>query len=579
MTQRPLELILARNLMSALSTPAFLVDEGGVLVFYNEAAGMLLGKRFEELGTVGAEEWGSLFGPFDESGEPIPYDELPLVIAVRNGRPAHADFEIRSDRRRPPRGRGLGLPDPHRARLAGRDRGLLAGRHERQRGAAGMKVKLWGTRGSIPSPGPETIRYGGNTSCVGVTLSDGSLLALDAGTGIRSLGLALADEPTRLHILLTHLHLDHIQGLVFFAPAFRPQTEIVIWGPASPEASLRDRIARYISAPLSPVEVRELPCDVSFRHCPETEWEIGPARIRAASVTHRGPTLGYRIDDGDSSLAYIPDHEPALGADLDPLEEDWISGFELARDASLLIHDGQYSDAEYPDHVGWGHSPLSHALAFARRTGAERTVLFHHDPLHSDELLDRLGAEARERWAALGGDDGAIELGVERAEYELPARAPSAAAGRPPPPEPPAPVARYAARRCRPPRIEARRRALGAGRAPRWRWRARPTPARSATAAAACPTSTTRSPSPSCSPSTASTTRCWRRRSCTTWSRTASSSVDDVRERFGERVAELVEALTDDESIEPYARAQGRAPRAGSRRPAATRWRSTPPTS
>ena len=188
-----------------------------------------------------------------------------------------------------------------------------------------MEIKLWGTRGSIPSPGPETIRYGGNTSCVGVTLSDGSLLALDAGTGIRSLGLALAQKPARLNILLTHLHLDHIQGLVFFAPAFCPQTEIVIWGPASPEASLRDRIARYISAPLSPVEVRELPCDVSFRHCPQTEWEIGPARIRAASVAHRGPTLGYRIDDGGSSLAYIPDHEPALGADLEALDEDWIS--------------------------------------------------------------------------------------------------------------------------------------------------------------------------------------------------------------------------------------------------------------
>ena len=239
-----------------------------------------------------------------------------------------------------------------------------------------MQVKLWGTRGSIPSPGPETIRYGGNTSCVGVTLSDGSLLALDAGTGIRNLGLALAAEPARLHILLTHLHLDHIQGLVFFAPAFRAQTEIVIWGPASPEASLRDRIARYISAPLSPVEVRELPCDVSFRHCPETEWEIGPARIRAASVTHRGPTLGYRIDDGDSSLAYIPDHEPALGADIDTLDEDWISGFELARDASLLIHDGQYSDAEYPEHLGWGHSALSHALSFANRTGGRA-----HHPL------------------------------------------------------------------------------------------------------------------------------------------------------------------------------------------------------
>jgi phosphoribosyl 1,2-cyclic phosphodiesterase len=288
-----------------------------------------------------------------------------------------------------------------------------------------MRVKFWGTRGSIPSPGPETIRYGGNTSCVGVTLADGSLLALDAGSGIRSLGLALPSAPTRLHILLTHLHLDHIQGLVFFAPAFRPQTEIVIWGPASPEASLRDRIARYISAPLSPVEVRELPCDVSFRHAPDAEWEIGSARIRAASVSHRGPTLGYRIDDGDSSLTYIPDHEPALGADLEGLEQDWISGFALARDTSLLVHDGQYSDAEYPEHVGWGHSALSHSLAFAHRTGAERTLLFHHDPMHSDDFLDGLEAEARVRWTELGGEEDAVALARERAEIELPARAAS----------------------------------------------------------------------------------------------------------------------------------------------------------
>ena len=291
-----------------------------------------------------------------------------------------------------------------------------------------MQVQLWGTRGSIPSPGPETIRYGGNTSCVGVTLEDGSLLALDAGTGIRGLGLALATGPARLHILLTHLHLDHIQGLVFFAPCFCPQTEVVIWGPASPEASLRDRIARYISAPLSPVEVRELPCDVSFRHTPETEWEIGSARIRAASVAHRGPTLGYRIEDGGSSLAYIPDHEPALGADLSSLSEDWISGFALARDASLLIHDGQYADIEYPEHLGWGHSSLSHALSFAARARAERTVLFHHDPLHSDAFLDEHGAEAKRRWAEMGGDPDAIELGVERATFELPVREPRTAA-------------------------------------------------------------------------------------------------------------------------------------------------------
>jgi phosphoribosyl 1,2-cyclic phosphodiesterase len=285
-----------------------------------------------------------------------------------------------------------------------------------------MHVKMWGTRGSVPSPGPETIRYGGNTSCVQVTLSDGSLLVLDAGTGIRSLGLALGDEPARLHILLTHLHLDHIQGLVFFAPAFKPQTEIVLWGPASPEASLRDRIARYISAPLSPVEVRELPCDVSFRHCPETEWEIGPATVRAASVTHRGPTLGYRIEDAGSSLAYIPDHEPALGAEIDELEDAWISGFALAQSADLLFHDCQYSDPEYPDHVGWGHSALSDTLAFARRVNARRTLMFHHDPMHSDDFLDDFYREARDRWRAIGGDPAGLEMAAERAEIDLPAR-------------------------------------------------------------------------------------------------------------------------------------------------------------
>jgi ribonuclease BN (tRNA processing enzyme) len=174
--------------------------------------------------------------------------------------------------------------------------------------------------------------------------------------------------------------------------------------------------------------VRELPCDVSFRSTPETEWEIGPARIRAASVSHRGPTLGYRIDDGEESLAYIPDHEPALGADLDTLEQEWISGFGLAEDASLLIHDGQYADAEYPNHLGWGHSSISHALSFARRTRAERTVLFHHDPLHSDEQLDRLGAEAGEQWVAAGGDSGAIELAVEGTELDVRRPAPSSVA-------------------------------------------------------------------------------------------------------------------------------------------------------
>jgi ribonuclease BN (tRNA processing enzyme) len=252
-----------------------------------------------------------------------------------------------------------------------------------------------------------------------VTLSDGTVLALDAGTGIRTLGLSLNDEGQRISILLTHLHLDHIQGLVFFAPAFRPKSEIVVWGPESPEASLEDRIARYISAPLSAVDVHELPCQVSFREAPHTEWDIGSARVRAASVAHRGPTLGYRITEGGETLCYIPDHEPALGTDLATDDPDWISGFELARGATLLVHDCQYTDSEYDDHVGWGHSRLSDTLRFARRVEAERVMLFHHDPLHSDDFLDAFAGAALERWSALGGEPERLELAVERREVEL----------------------------------------------------------------------------------------------------------------------------------------------------------------
>ena len=282
-----------------------------------------------------------------------------------------------------------------------------------------MRVKIWGARGSVPAPGPETMHYGGNTSCVEVTLSDGSTLILDAGTGIRNLGLALPRVERPTHILLTHLHLDHIQGLMFFAPLFRPESEIIVWGPASPEASLQERIGRYISAPLAPVEVRELPATVSFREAEPLEWQLGPARIRAHSVTHRGPTLGYRIDDGDTSLCYIPDHEPGLGTPLSELDDDWISGFGLARNASMLIHDCQYTDKEYPQHLGWGHSPMSDALEFGHRTGAQRVLLFHHDPLHTDDFLDGLCGAVGERWLELGGRAEQVELATERRELEI----------------------------------------------------------------------------------------------------------------------------------------------------------------
>jgi len=280
-----------------------------------------------------------------------------------------------------------------------------------------VKVKVWGARGSVPTPGPSTNRYGGNTSCLQVTLSDGTLLVLDAGSGIRALGLRLAGRARRIDILLTHLHLDHIQGLMFFAPLFMPDAEIVIWGPPAAE-TLPERLARYLSPPLTSLHLHELPARISFRAYPESEWEIGPARIQAAPVTHPGPTVGYRISEGETSLCYIPDQELALGPTLRARERRSLPGFDLASGTSLLIHDCQYTDDEYPSHIGWGHSGLGDVLAYARRTEAQRLLLFHHDPLHGADQLDRLHAEAVARWASAGRSAHEVLMATELQELE-----------------------------------------------------------------------------------------------------------------------------------------------------------------
>jgi phosphoribosyl 1,2-cyclic phosphodiesterase len=261
--------------------------------------------------------------------------------------------------------------------------------------ADGPSLRCWGARGSIPAPGPATQGFGGNTSCLELTTSDGSRIILDAGTGIRELGATIEPGPKTIDILLTHLHLDHIQGLMFFAPLFDPEAEIHIYGPASLGRDLLGRLARYISAPLTPIEIRELPARVSFHDVGTEPWSLGPARIEAGFVNHRGPTLGYRITDADTTIVYIPDHEPALGPPLDRVDTAWLSGAALAGGADLLIHDAQYTDAEYRSRVGWGHSALSDALAFARRVDARRLALFHHDPSHEDAALEQMEDEAR----------------------------------------------------------------------------------------------------------------------------------------------------------------------------------------
>src|SRR5262249_30450415 len=232
-----------------------------------------------------------------------------------------------------------------------------------------MRVTFWGVRGSVPVPGPQAAGFGGNTSCVQVTAGDGTEVILDAGTGIRALGLALAGRVRTVHILLTHLHLDHIQGLMFFAPLFDPGVEVTIWGPTSEHRPLRERLGRYLSHPLSPLEIRDLPARVRFEDGHRPPWMIGDVQVRSALVAHRGPTLGYRLTAQGSSLCYLPDHEPGLGEELGTAKPDWISGYALADRASLLIHDCQYDDVEYRARRGWGHSRLSDALTFGLRAG------------------------------------------------------------------------------------------------------------------------------------------------------------------------------------------------------------------
>jgi phosphoribosyl 1,2-cyclic phosphodiesterase len=260
-----------------------------------------------------------------------------------------------------------------------------------------VRVKLWGCRGSVPTPGPDTVTYGGNTSCVEVSLGAETVLVLDAGTGIRPLGFELLDRGIRrIHLCLTHLHLDHLEGLRFFGPLWDEHVHLDVWGPASHLLSLRERIARSFSPPLFPLDLRDIPAKVEFHDVPRTPWTIGDFSIAADLVLHPGPTVGYRIEANGAAFAYLPDHEPALAGEIAGKPIDWISGARVASGVDALIHDAQYFEDEYEQHVGWGHSSVADAVAFARAVGARRLLLFHHEPRHADRLLERLEDRARE---------------------------------------------------------------------------------------------------------------------------------------------------------------------------------------
>lgn len=266
-----------------------------------------------------------------------------------------------------------------------------------------MQARVWGCRGSLAAPGAETLRYGGNTSCVEVRFAGGGTLVLDAGTGMRALGVAIDRHPVaELHILLTHLHLDHLQGLGFFRPLFRPGIDVHVWGPASPVQTLADRIAIYLSPPLFPVRLADVAANITFHDAPQEPVSIGSGTIRAGKVTHQGPTVAYRIEEGGRTLVYLPDHEPTPGGHVVDEPAEWLSGHEIARGADVLLHDAQYRDDEYAQHIGWGHSCVEQVMAFADKAAVGSVVLFHHDPYHVDDELDAILAAARGRWNGPG---------------------------------------------------------------------------------------------------------------------------------------------------------------------------------
>jgi phosphoribosyl 1,2-cyclic phosphodiesterase len=266
-----------------------------------------------------------------------------------------------------------------------------------------VRLTIWGCRGSVPTPGPSTVRYGGNTSCVEVSLDGGATLVLDAGTGIRQLGLELLNRgERRVHLLLTHLHLDHLEGLRFFAPLWDDRVALDIWGPPSPLQSLKDRIARSFSPPFFPVDLSDVPARVTFHDVPRRRWTIAGASVAAELVVHPGPTVGYRIETEAATFAYLPDHEPALAGPIADRAVDWLSGAAIAGDVDMLFHDAQYFEDEYEKRIGWGHSSVADTVRFTQAVGARRLLLFHHEPMHSDGSLERL----EERALALSGDHG-----------------------------------------------------------------------------------------------------------------------------------------------------------------------------
>lgn len=275
-----------------------------------------------------------------------------------------------------------------------------------------VQVKFWGVRGSIPTPGPSTVEFGGNTSCLEVRAGD-EIIILDAGTGLRNLGRVLSEEfqqqPLHLTLLLTHTHWDHIQGLPFFRPVYQPQCRLRILGYEGARKSLVNVLSGQMESPYFPVQLDALPGNIQIEELKEMEFQVGGVLVRASFANHPGICVGYRLFTPDGSVAFFPDNEPhsrphhqslpdsadraAVAAFVEQQEQQTI---QFLRGTDILILDSQYDAAEYESHVGWGHGCVDYAVSLAQKAGAKQLVLFHHDPEHDDAKVAAMLAHARE---------------------------------------------------------------------------------------------------------------------------------------------------------------------------------------
>src|SRR5687768_10897743 len=273
-----------------------------------------------------------------------------------------------------------------------------------------FQLRFWGTRGSIPSPGPSTVRYGGNTPSVEVRTPTGALVLLDAGTGIRELGRSLianADgSPITGDIFLTHAHWDHIQGIPFFAPAFQPGNRFTIWGAKSLAASIRRVVRDQMSPVVFPVAFEDLAATFDFRELTDERLASDGFDVRAFPVRHPGGALGYRfgarcpgsdVTEANAAFVYISDNE-LRGGEAGAASDRWRAKLvDFIRGSRLLIHDATYTDEEYESHRGWGHSTYSDAVSLAIDSAVETLVLFHHSPERADDEIDVLLEECRRK--------------------------------------------------------------------------------------------------------------------------------------------------------------------------------------